>query len=420
MWFEDEESDELRVMVATTAYGTGVNNPYCNGFIGWGCQRTVRDTIQTTGRPGRAGQPAIVMLVIHTNDIKVMEPNLQVMLGVEKSVVVPVVDSGDDTITKICCSTCGHWTSFPGGVPERLANRVDERDEEFVCSDHNNGKCVGRVNLPECLPLNMLGWQLSSTSAELRSSDKYPGKCGANDTGSCDFCREPVLPVPFEKGQFVKITTALHYGETGEFVELTPEKAKVNLGGGLFVTVAVTSIIRAEPVTLMAAPSPPTHSQKPKILEASLLAKRVELADESELPESRILTSKGIALLKAWRPITEAELDSLSMLVNIESIWRAPILQVIINHQNSAVKKPRAQSRPSGSAAAGRAAPISVEPSRRSERSVSQNEDVAAFIASCNQPDDSPSPRDTGNRKKGNQRPQTQATTPISKNKKKK
>jgi len=68
----------LRVVIASSAFGMGVNIPDISRIINWGLPPTLEDLAQQTGRAGRNGLPADAILYnkstqIHQNWLKVMQ-----------------------------------------------------------------------------------------------------------------------------------------------------------------------------------------------------------------------------------------------------------------------------------------------------------------------------------------------------------
>ena len=60
----------LRVVVASSAFGMGVNIPNISCIINWGLPLTLEDLVQQTGRAGRNGQPAKAILYARSNNSK--------------------------------------------------------------------------------------------------------------------------------------------------------------------------------------------------------------------------------------------------------------------------------------------------------------------------------------------------------------
>jgi len=49
-------NSRLRLMIATTAFGMGVDCPDIEKVINWGCPNTLEELVQETGRGGRDGR----------------------------------------------------------------------------------------------------------------------------------------------------------------------------------------------------------------------------------------------------------------------------------------------------------------------------------------------------------------------------
>ena len=63
----------LRVVVASSAFGMGVNIPDISCAINWGLPPTLEDLVQQTGRAGRNGQPAEAILYAKNSCKKISE-----------------------------------------------------------------------------------------------------------------------------------------------------------------------------------------------------------------------------------------------------------------------------------------------------------------------------------------------------------
>jgi len=61
----------LRVVVAGSAFGMGVNVPDIAHVVNWGLSRTLEDLLQQTGRAGRNGLPAEAILYCRNSCNKV-------------------------------------------------------------------------------------------------------------------------------------------------------------------------------------------------------------------------------------------------------------------------------------------------------------------------------------------------------------
>ena len=53
----------LRVLIATTAFGMGVDIPNISWIVHWSPPRLIEDYVQETGRAGRDGSTATALLV---------------------------------------------------------------------------------------------------------------------------------------------------------------------------------------------------------------------------------------------------------------------------------------------------------------------------------------------------------------------
>ena len=57
-----KSSGKLRLVIATTAFGMGIDCPDIRKIIHWGIPSTLEEYVQETGRSGRDGEPSVAVL----------------------------------------------------------------------------------------------------------------------------------------------------------------------------------------------------------------------------------------------------------------------------------------------------------------------------------------------------------------------
>ena len=62
--------NDVRVMVATNAFGMGIDKPDVRWVIHWDIPQTLEDYFQEAGRAGRDGNPAEAIVFYNEVDIK--------------------------------------------------------------------------------------------------------------------------------------------------------------------------------------------------------------------------------------------------------------------------------------------------------------------------------------------------------------
>ena len=64
------QKSNLRIVIATIAFGLGFNCPDVRRIIHWGPPNSVEDYLQETGQAGRDGLPAVAILYYNKTDLK--------------------------------------------------------------------------------------------------------------------------------------------------------------------------------------------------------------------------------------------------------------------------------------------------------------------------------------------------------------
>lgn len=105
-------ADRLRVVVATAAFGMGVDKPGIRSVIHWSPPASLTDYVQAAGRAGRDGDPALALLLVAEADRRWREAML----------AEPAPTLADLSLT--CLALGGHATAHAGTHPEAIAART--------------------------------------------------------------------------------------------------------------------------------------------------------------------------------------------------------------------------------------------------------------------------------------------------------
>lgn len=121
-WIEDR----VRVMVATNAFGMGIDKPDVRFVVHWDLPDTLEAYFQEAGRAGRDGKKSFALLLHHPADLLEVEENF--------SKSYPSSDSIRRVYTALCnfyriAEGCGEGSVFPFGLREFCsAYRLDPKE----------------------------------------------------------------------------------------------------------------------------------------------------------------------------------------------------------------------------------------------------------------------------------------------------
>lgn len=108
------QSSPLRVVIATIAFGMGLDSPFVRQVIHWGPSDTVEDYVQETGRCGRDGQLACALLFFAKADQQYTKKSMleycKNMIQCRRHLLYRDFDDADKISTPStkcnCCDVC--------------------------------------------------------------------------------------------------------------------------------------------------------------------------------------------------------------------------------------------------------------------------------------------------------------------------
>ena len=101
---------KIRLVIATTAYGMGVDCPDIRRIIHWGSPCTIEEYVQETGRAGRDGASAVAILYIAKGNKGLTSPMKQYIENASvcrsKLLFQHFLKYADSTVTSQGCRCC--------------------------------------------------------------------------------------------------------------------------------------------------------------------------------------------------------------------------------------------------------------------------------------------------------------------------
>ena len=96
--------DDIQIIVATVAFGMGINKPNVRFVVHADCPRSIEAYYQETGRAGRDGVPAEVMLLFNANDLSWYRQQIsEKMEGQHKDVEFHKIDAMQSFAQSLTC-----------------------------------------------------------------------------------------------------------------------------------------------------------------------------------------------------------------------------------------------------------------------------------------------------------------------------
>lgn len=96
--------DDIQIIVATVAFGMGINKPNVGFVVHADCPRSIEAYYQETGRAGRDGVPAEVMLLFNANDLSWYRQQIsEKMEGQHKDVEFHKIDAMQSFAQSLTC-----------------------------------------------------------------------------------------------------------------------------------------------------------------------------------------------------------------------------------------------------------------------------------------------------------------------------
>lgn len=351
-WFEKDEPGVWKILIATVAYGLGIDVGHIRSVIVWGVPQTLAALIQGFGRAGR-NQTLVPIahctLVVTPNSLKKADEDVRALLGLrrtakDESKGKKKADAASDAdcSTSVLCEDCLTWRVLGTG------ESVPGPNEPFNCTR------IGK----KCKPLGLIRPNVCVSVAlerfMSRSDSPLDAPMGDTDVACvnrCSFCQPlPPIQIPVV-GDFVIVVSrsSQFYGLAGKVVQVVDEtKLKINFGAqNSAVTVTCTSVEKSSKMdhVIPETISLPSHSHEKEAL-GEALDRAVETSG-SRLHIKLLMSDSARALLLKWRPTTVEELNRLQGLF-IPSRMQERLVRTIQLHQetNRRNKRVKAASKP--------------------------------------------------------------------------
>ncbi|XP_061177774.1 putative ATP-dependent DNA helicase Q1 [Saccostrea echinata] len=132
---------KLRVVIATTAFGMGVNVPDVRVIVHWGAPHSIQGYMQQSGRAGRDGNRSVSVIYYHPADISTVATDSHtrefcLLKSCRRQFLLEHFTPEDTTITNVsslclCCDNCKHNCEF-GNCPSDTAAVLDLDEESLV------------------------------------------------------------------------------------------------------------------------------------------------------------------------------------------------------------------------------------------------------------------------------------------------
>jgi len=344
-WFRSEDPKRIKILIATVAFGLGVDLPHIRSVLVWGAPRTVAALIQAFGRAGRDParvERAYCSLVVTPYSLSNAEENMRVLVGRPRkkasgeSKADKKPRGGQDVVTSVQCDLCDKWRKLPAGMAK------PGEGEGFDCSVLGLD-CPGLGCLKSCRCVRKI-FELIST----RSSEPIDGPAGDSEGcgDRCDFCRPPVpLQVPSVGANVIVLSrSSAFYGRCGKVVSVYNEtKLEIDFGAQNSSVKGIEVYVVKEvknPVPIPEKVQAPAH-----LNDRDILADSLDMAARtcgSRLPLSVLMPPATRALLVKHRPTTLDQLNLLDRLI-LHSCMREHVVEVIARHQTETArqKKPK-------------------------------------------------------------------------------